>query len=78
MKKVFGVLLLIAGIAAGVYAGLWWAFVGGIVQVIEAFQATPIDAMDVALGVLRVMCSGFIGGLVAFVACVPGYVMATE
>ena len=72
MKAACGLLLVLAGIAFGVWAGLWWAFVGGIIQIIDALQASPVVGADIALGIVRVVFAGFIGGITAFVAIIPG------
>lgn len=74
-RNAVGVILMIVGLALAVYAGLWWAFIGGIVQVIDAAKATPVQSLDIALGLARVVCAGFIGGITAIVAVFPGYAM---
>lgn len=71
-KMVFGVLLVLGGIAFGLYAGLWWAFIGGIVDVITEIRAPELSAMNVALGIAKVLFAGAIGGLSAFLLIVPG------
>lgn len=75
MKNGLGLLLIIGGVAFGLYAGLWWAFIGGIIQIIDAVKATPVPAMDVALGIARVVFAGAIGGISAFVLVLPGMAM---
>jgi len=66
---------MIAGVAFGVYAGLWWAFIGGIVDVISAIRAPELVAMDVAIGVAKVMFAGVIGGVCGIIAVFPGYAL---
>jgi len=78
MKKAIGVLLAVAGFAFGVWAGLWWAFVGGVVQVVEAIKADPVSSVDIALGALRIVFAGFIGTATAFVAVFPGWAMLQD
>ena len=74
MLKILAVLIIVAGILGGLYLGLWVCLVGGIVQIIDTIQHTPVEARTVAIGVLRVLCTGlvtwltillstFIGGL---------------
>lgn len=75
MKKIFGILLIICGVAFGLYAGLWWAFIGGIVDVIQASRAPELVPMDVAIGVVKVLFAGAIGGISGVVAIAPGYVL---
>ena len=75
MKTILGLLLIVAGIALGLYAGLWWAFIGGIVVVIEQIRAVHLDAMTVALGIARILFAGAIGMASAFALILPGAVM---
>lgn len=75
MKLILGLLMMAAGIAFGLWAGVWWAFIGGIVNVIEAVRAPELVAMDVAIGVANVLFSGLIGWLAAAVALLPGYAL---
>ena len=74
-RNLVGVLLMLAGIGLGVYVGLWWAFIGGIVQIVDAVKANPVEAMDIALGLARVVCAGFVGVVTGIVAVFPGYAM---
>ena len=75
MKSTLGVLMMIAGVAFGLYAGLWWAFIGGIVDVIHAIRAPELVAMDVAIGVAKVIFAGSIGGVSGIIAVFPGYAL---
>ena len=72
-KKTAGLLLMVAGAGFGVYAGLVWAFIGGIVDVIQAVRAVELDAMAVAFGVLKILFAGFIGAVSAFILVFPGF-----
>lgn len=67
------ILLLILGclfiIAGGLYVTFGLCLVGGIVQIIEGIKATPIISMDIALGILRVICTA-IAGWGTFFICV--------
>lgn len=75
MKLTLGCLLCLVGIAAGLYFGIWWAFIGGIVAVIEEIRADELEAMNVALGVARVMFAGLIGWVCGVIALFPGLVL---
>ena len=75
MKAILGIVLMVAGAAFGLYAGLWWAFIGGIVDVISAIRAPDLIAMDVAIGVVKVIFAGVIGGVSGIVAVFPGYAL---
>lgn len=78
MKMILGVLLIVAGIAFGAWAAVWWAFIGGIVDVIREVRAPNLDAMNVATGVAKVIFAGAIGWLAAMVAVLPGYALVAS
>jgi len=75
MKNVIGIALILTGIVCGVYAGVWWAFIGGIVNVIEAVRAEELVASHVAVGVGKVVFAGVIGWASAVVFALPGAAM---
>lgn len=75
MKKFFwntiapisAVLLGIASVLGLIYFGGFIMFVGGIIQVVDAFKQTNISSWDVAVGFARVFGTG-VG--TAIVACI--------
>jgi hypothetical protein len=73
--KIVGVLMMIAGVVFGVYAGLWWAFIGGIVDVITAIKAPELVVMSIAIGIAKVMFAGLIGVVSGIFAVLPGYAL---
>lgn len=76
MARVFvGVILIIAGLALAVWAGVWWALIGGIVQAVEAVKASPVDALQLAYGLARVLCAGLVGVVTAIIAVFPGWAL---
>jgi hypothetical protein len=76
MKMVFGILLVVAGIALGLYVGVWLMFIGGIVDVIEQVRAPELSAMGVAIGIGKTVFAGVAGWLVAIIIIVPGAAIA--
>jgi hypothetical protein len=78
MRFWIGLTLLICGIAAGLYAGLWWAFVGGIVSVIEGIKADPVNSWDIAIGLCRFFFAAPIGWVTGIVCVLPGLAMMNE
>ncbi len=71
--KLIGVLMILGGIALGLYVGLWLCFIGGIVAIINLVQAPgAIDAMALALNVLRVLAASAAGSIVAYALIIPG------
>ncbi len=78
MRMIAGVLMVVAGIIAGLYIGIWWAFIGGIVEGISIVKADEIVPIDVALVISRVMFSGLIGWVSAAVLIIPGVALLTK
>lgn len=72
--KLFGVMMILVGIVAGLYVWGWWGVVGGIVMVVEAVKTDPVDASGIGFGVLRFMCAGLAGGIVAWCFWLVGVV----
>ena len=69
MKEVIGFLIAIAGIALGVYVGVWLMFVGGITQILNSI--TPVNALGIATGIARIVfCE--IGALIAYIGIIIG------
>lgn len=69
---IFGILLILTGLATGIYFGLWWAFVGGIVDIVNAVTSTPISAMGVAVGVVKMIFASVIGWVCVAIFWVVG------
>ncbi len=76
MKEILGLLICLAGVILGLYLGVWVCFIGGIVQVVEAVKATPVEALGIALGLLRVACSSFVGWLTGLLVFSVGATIA--
>jgi hypothetical protein len=72
MKLIIGVVMCLAGVGLGLYCGLWWAFIGGIIQIIEQVRAEHLIAMEVAIGIVKILFAGLIGWASAAVLLIPG------
>lgn len=70
---ILGILLMLGGVVAGAYFGIWWAFIGGIIDVINAFTAPTISATAVAFGVAKVVFAAAIGWATVFIVGGVGY-----
>lgn len=77
-NEITGVVLMAAGVAVGVYFGFWWAFVGGIVDIVSEIRSDDMNAICLALGVAKVFLSTAIGWLSAMVGIVPGLVLVKK
>ena len=76
MKIIIGLILIVGGIVFGLWAGVWWAFIGGIVNVIEAVRAPDLVAMNVAIGVAKMIFTPLIFWVAAATLMLPGYALA--
>jgi hypothetical protein len=72
MKYVIGTIMILAGLALGLYLGLWVFFIGGIIKFINDVQVHPIVAGDIAWDVIRILVASTVGGVVAFLCCAAG------
>ncbi|MBT6052959.1 MAG: hypothetical protein HOG49_39660 [Candidatus Scalindua sp.] len=78
MKIYLAIIILILGISASLYLGLWVMFIGGIVQLVGAVRAEQLIAMDVALGVARVCWAGFVTSLSAMITIVVAMLLLKD
>ena len=74
-KIIVGCLMCVGGLILGLYVGLWVCFIGGIVDVIGEIRADHLVAMNVAIGIAKVLLASFFGWVSAMVLALPGYVM---
>lgn len=72
MRIIIGLALILAGIALGVWAGLVWALVGGIVTIVEQLRAPQIAALTLAWAIVKIVFAGLIGWVSALVLIIPG------
>ena len=78
MKNLLGLLMIIGGVALGLYVGLWLMFIGGIVGIIEIVQSGEIEALPIALNIAKVFFATFVGTVSAYTLIVPGFLLMTE
>lgn len=76
MRQLIGILLMFTGVCVGLYVGIWWGFIGGIVAVAEAVKAPEVIPYDVAYGVARIFFCQVLGLLAGAMVALPGYVLA--
>lgn len=75
MKKILALLFILAGIAIGTYIGLWWAFIGGIVQFIDLIRAPEMNTLQVAFAVAKVCFASFLGVISGVIIAIPGFML---
>ena len=78
MKQAVGMLMILAGIALGLYVGLWLCLIGGIVQIINAVKAPEVNALDVAFGICRIILTSFAGSISAMLLIIPGFAIVND
>jgi len=76
--KIVGALMIALGVVVGLYLGIWWMFIGGIVQIIEQVRAVDMSAGAVAIGVARVFFAGFVGYASAALLIIPGILLLDD
>ena len=74
-KFIVGILMILAGIALGLYVGLYLCFVGGIVSIIEGAKADPVSAAGIAWGIVKMFFAAGLGWFSFFALAVPGFFM---
>jgi len=73
--NIIGLILMAAGACIGIYVGVWYCFIGGIVDIIESVRATDLSSMSVAIGFVKIMGSSIAGWVSAICLMIPGYKM---
>ena len=61
MKELIQDSIFLLGLAGGLYVGGYLMFFVGIVSVIEAIKATPLEAGLLAVGIIKVLFASVVG-----------------
>ena len=78
MKKIIGVLLMIAGVVGGLYVGGWMLFIQPIIEACQAFDAGTLTGTIVGITVLKCIFASAVGSIIAYVGFFVGGVLATD
>lgn len=75
IAKLIAIIVGVAGVAAGIYAGIWQIFIPGIENIINGWNAEPdADAEKVAWGLAQVwIIAPFVGSFIAYAGGFLGY-----
>jgi len=74
VKYVIGVLIILAGIALGLYVGVWVFLIGGVANIVDGAKADPTNARQIAWGVAEVfVLASLCGTLIAYAFGFVGY-----
>ena len=72
MKYIVGILIIIGGVALGLYLGIYVCLYGGVVMLIEGCKQNPISAGDIAFGIIRILATSLVGWGSFFLCAVAG------
>lgn len=76
MKKIIGILFIIASIALGVYVGFWIMFVGGIMGIANAWDMGTLSASLIGWNIVKIISASFIGyGIFTVLAFIGGIII---
>lgn len=68
MRDILSVFVFIVGAILAVYVGCYEMFIKGIVQLLNAIKETPINSLQVAIGIFKVLFSGTVGWLIFIIS----------
>ncbi len=73
MKAFLGLLMILGGVVLGFYVGFWICFIGGIVDIINAFKASePVAVSIIGWGILKIFFATIAGWVSALALIIPG------
>ena len=75
MRLFSGFAMVMVGLFFGLYVGAYLCLFGGIVQVVQSITAVEVDAIGVAMGIVRVLITGVAGWFSAAILIFPGLVL---
>ena len=74
LKKLIGCILMLGGIGLGIYVGFWLMFIGGVVQIIDSIKH-DVNAMQIAIGFIKIWCATIVGWLSGIICCSIGAIL---
>lgn len=78
IKLIVAILLILLGIAAGLYVGAWLMFIKPIIACCVAFDAGTLTAVMVGKTVLKCIFAGFVGWVIFIVLSTIGRLLVTD
>ena len=74
MKVIFGLLLVLLGLALAVYVGGYLCLYCGACDAVDAFKMNPIPTKQLVWGILRVIpLAEIVGGVIFWIFVFTGY-----
>jgi len=74
-KIILGVSLMLFGVLLGLYIGVYLLFIGGIIQIVQSINPVVIST-GIAIGLCKVLLSGFCGYISAYIPILLGLYIA--
>lgn len=75
MKRLVGGFLIALGIILGLYVGVWFCFVGGIIGLVDVvnklIDGNGLDGALIAWSIVKIMFAGLSGYLAAIIFILP-------
>ena len=78
MKKLIGVVIIIASIAGGVYLGGWILFIKPILDACAAFDTGTLTSTVIVITILKCIFASVAGGTIAYIGVAIGSFIASE
>ena len=75
MKNIIGNLLVVAGIAGGLYVGGWMMFITPIIEACKAFDAGTLTGTIVGITVLKCIFASAVGSVIAYLGVLVGSIL---
>jgi len=79
MRTIIGIILILAGLALGLWLGVWVLFIGGTIDIINQIRTPELNAavntIVVAWGIVKIIFA-FAVVAAAIILVVPGWAMA--
>ena len=77
--KILGILMIIAGVILGLYIGLWVMFIGGIAGLVNTiFGNSPVEGIDIAFSIVKILFASLVGTIAAFLLIIPGLALTLD
>lgn len=82
MKKILGILMIVCGAILGLYVGIWFCFIGGIIGLAHAasnmIQTGSVDGFLIAVNIAKLVFAGLAAWLSAAILIFPGWVLCSK
>ncbi len=78
MKQIVGLILITLGVCLGLYIGLYVCLICGIAGLIDQIKAPETSSMAIAVSVVKILFSSFLGWASSLVGILPGIILIKD